>query len=172
MKTSRLTDKHFNSRNVQRFHKYLNRDRSWGTFLLSLLVLPTFLAATLGEVEPDFLEWYLICLSPCGYCVNYIFVMCVGFTVQAVSHIFYRPPSSKSEIILINPDGNPEMCKITKYPAFDFYGYRLPNAGDIKKIEKFMKYRKIYEIREAACLRDNLVFDKKKFLAYTSKALL
>jgi hypothetical protein len=52
--------------------------------------------------------------------------------------LFYKPPV-REEIILINPDGNPEMCKITKYPAIDFYGYRLPNAGDIEKIEKFMK---------------------------------
>jgi hypothetical protein len=32
------------------------------------------------------------------------------------------------------------MCKVYQYPAIQgLYGYRLPNAGDIEKIEKFMK---------------------------------
>ena len=150
MKTSRLTDKHFNSRNVQRFHEYLNRDLEpySDRFLLSLLVLPTFTFCVfpnmVGEEEWSGLGLYffhlvLFLFPGAGLLVN-SFVVCIGFTiVQVVSHIFYRLPSSKSEIILINPHGNPEMCKITKYPAIDFYGYRLPNAGDIEKIEKFMK---------------------------------
>jgi len=63
--------------------------------------------------------------------------------LPTISYIFYQPPPPSWEtgnIILISPDGNPEMCKVFQYPAIQgLYGYRLPNAGDIEKIEKFMK---------------------------------
>lgn len=178
MKTSRLTDKHFNSRNVQRLHKTLTAEQwivqwieQWipnpivdlGLMLLAvwfflagfgmLLGTPLLLLTHDDKGRCLFFESCHVCYFAELMLMPVVFLY-FGFLIFVVLHLivsgitrfvilaletvfsFY---TGKEEVILINPDGNPEMCRITHYPAIDFYGYRLPNAGDIGKIEKFMK---------------------------------
>ena len=139
MWNSALSDKHFKTQKTQHIHKFIedhlfdNLSESW------LLQLGSGVAMLLlGCTFTEFGAKYLcLCFSVGAGFFSALFITIVA---QSISHIFYRPPSSNGEIILINPDGSPEMCKVYQYPAIQgLFGYRLPNAGDIEKIEKFMK---------------------------------
>jgi len=63
----------------------------------------------------------------------------IHYTLSTIGSILYSPPPYEKERILIDPSGNPEMCFLREYPALEgFYGYRLPNVGDLSKIERYM----------------------------------
>jgi hypothetical protein len=178
MKTSRLTDKHFNSRNVQRLHKTLTAEQ-WipkpivdlGGMLFGLWIFLAGFGMLLGTpllllTHDDkgrclFFESCHVCyfaelmLMPMPFLYFGLLMFVVlhlivsgitRFVILALETMFSFY-TGKDEMILINPDGNPEMCKIKDYPAIDFYGYRLPNAGDIGKIALFEEQRQKQEER-------------------------
>lgn len=148
MKTSRLTDKHFKSKNVQRIHQQINYsyhfflNRGYNLFFYVWLAISGFATYT---YPPPFWRSIAFCLQTPAILFWMFLIFILGHAIidflYSCLPLFYRPPSSNGdEIILINPDGNPEMCEVFQYPAIQgLYGYRLPNAGDIEKIEKFMK---------------------------------
>jgi len=145
MKTSRLTDKHFKSKNVQRFHQQINSSSDFsgcGFYCVWLAICGFaiyFVIYTYSPPLPAIIVW-IDSIIILGATIS--FFLFEKF-LPTISYIFYKPPFPSwdtGNIILINPDGNPEMCKVYQYPAIQgLFGYRLPNAGDIEKIEKFMK---------------------------------
>jgi len=195
MKTSRLTNKHFKNRNVQRFHRFAERMLTedggdnlrfcvWvieviGVFGLycyeatifycgGTTITNEFTTFLLVDSIHDLILGFLICMFTFGgFLGGMIAILTTPLLQLAIGFIalllFYKPPA-REEIMLINPDGNPEMCKITKYPAIDFYGYRLPNAGDIGKIALFEEQRQKEEERAEKERQDE--FNKTMFNLY------
>tara|TARA_R100001086_G_scaffold107681_3_gene54365 strand:+ start:310 stop:810 length:501 start_codon:yes stop_codon:yes gene_type:complete len=163
MKTSRLTNRHFKSRNIQKFHKFffdrwerkqwekishgendVGDGALWAFITFSMLY---FMGDDFFGMESknEFIRFIMfIAFAPVPLYPAYGRIVKKLFKLffQKILNFLYKIPAGTAisrMVVLINPHGNPEMCKITKYPAFDFYGYRLPNAGDIEKVEKLIR---------------------------------
>ena len=135
---------------------------------LFLIAIPLWLAvpAALGIVDnskPGLEEWgSLLILFFASYVFGpfaVLFVVIFGIWLNAffgslfyyptyylwsaIACILYSPSERQKEILLIDPDGNPEICNwLNEYPALEgFYGYRLPNADDLHKIAVYLDNR-------------------------------
>ena len=158
-KKKRLTDKHFKSWDLQRIHRYIHtlpdargRERidessynaksilAWSTLLTSYVlgffvwcILVDFVHRLDGQAGGVAFVGLWVWIYGCWY-----FAFFTNRTLMLVANILYLP-ASHAEHLLIDPDGNPEMCFLSDYPALEgFYGYRLPNVGDLSKIERYM----------------------------------
>jgi len=118
----------------------------WSMFIFTFLTFVFFIVISTGLDRDD--RWLLL---PPVFC--YIIVMNAFFGSlfyyltyylwSAIAYILYSPSEPQKEILLIDPDGNPEICNwLNMYPALEgFYGYRLPNAGDLHKIAVYLDNR-------------------------------
>ena len=151
VRADNLTDKHFKRRNIQRLHKALTN----GIIAISVVTIfciaefcaICWLHVSRGGLDSTDVGWSLVIIffqllpytSVCVYVLNECAVKAIVFLK------LYTPLDSycfSTKYLLIDPDGNPEMCKIGKYPALEgFYGYRLPNAGDLHKIAVYLDNR-------------------------------
>jgi hypothetical protein len=149
----RLTEKHFKSWDLQRIHRYIHTlpdgrgPPGWEYHSYnpkSILACFTLLTSyVLGCVV-----WVVLIRvfdrpgAVFGFPVwmygSWYFAFFTNRTLMWAVNILYLPaPCAKN--LLIDPDGNPEMCSLSDYPALEgYYGYRLPNAQDLEKIEKYL----------------------------------
>lgn len=153
-RANRLTDKHFKSWDLQRIHRYIHtlpdaRNRhgytdmssynpksilAWSTLLTSYMLglFVWFILIGLFAGGGAFFGFWIWMYG------SWFFAFFTNRTLMLVANILYLP-ASHAEHLLIDPDGNPEMCFLSDYPALEgYYGYRLPNVGDLEKIEKYL----------------------------------
>ena len=124
---------------------------------LEKLLPSALLPYAIGVVYMLFLPPYMVCCIFGGLMGHCVFVP----PLRVVSDLLYTPPGrvdcwgypAGEPVILINPDGNPEMCKIGEYPALEgYYGYRLPSARDLEKIALFEEQVQILENKRKQAL--------------------
>jgi hypothetical protein len=140
----KLTNRHFENRKIQEIHRYISRfELVSKEGLIGMAVLPTliffYLLEPKGIEQAVFIACFFI-FPGAGLMINLFLVGLLWTFLETITNIIYQPCKC-DEMILINPDGNPELCKLTRYPAISFSGYRLPNAQDIQKIASFEKQR-------------------------------
>ena len=160
-RVKRLTEKHFKSRDLQRVHRYIHTldggERGTSEYDETGSILAWFVMLTSYALGLVLWVWWM-----CGDGLlgdgfkffvglgiwiygSWYFAFFINRTLKRMADILYSPPS-RGINLLIDPDGNPEMCFLGDYPALEgYYGYRLPNVHDLEKIEKYLACGQPYD---------------------------